>query len=222
MSDSRSSSRATSAGSWSRPSTSVRTSAATSSSSPSSPASRVGQRPRSEDRTGQLAGLRRAAAPIRLARRAPLPPIRRRRAPRGSRRRPGRSPRRAAPAPSRATDVVGLADPQPGRRDLAGLVLGELDPTDELARVDASSASAARFDSPALDRAGHRLARDPAAAVGVEQVALGPLVEEPLLVVLAVDLDESADRLGQPRGGDRLVVEAGRGAAAGARPRGRR
>ena len=48
----------------------------------------------------------------------------------------------------------------------------------------------------------------------VEQVALPALVEQALLVVLAVDLDERPDLVGQARGGDRLVVEPRRGAAA--------
>ena len=50
----------------------------------------------------------------------------------------------------------------------------------------------------------------------VEQVALPALVEQALLVVLAVDLDERADLLGEPGGGDRLVVEPrGRAATGG-------
>ena len=50
----------------------------------------------------------------------------------------------------------------------------------------------------------------------VEQVALPALVEQMLLVVLAVDLDERPDLLGEASGGHRLVVEArGRAAAGG-------
>ena len=48
----------------------------------------------------------------------------------------------------------------------------------------------------------------------IEQVALPALVEQPLLLVLPVDLDERPDLLGQPRGGRRDVVQAGRRAAA--------
>ena len=53
------------------------------------------------------------------------------------------------------------------------------------------------------------------AAERVEQVALPALVEEPLLVVLAVDLDERAGDLGEAGGGHRLVVEPGRRPAGG-------
>ena len=60
------------------------------------------------------------------------------------------------------------------------------------------------------------------AAERVEQVALPAFVEEPLLVVLAVDLDERSRDLAEPGGGDRLVVQPGRRAARGGRPRGPR
>ena len=60
------------------------------------------------------------------------------------------------------------------------------------------------------------------AAVRVEQVALPALVEQPLLVVLAVDLDERADLVGQPRRRRRHVVDPGGRAAGRSRPRGRR
>ena len=52
-------------------------------------------------------------------------------------------------------------------------------------------------------------------AEGVEQVALPALVEQAALVVLAVDLDERPDLLGESRRGDGRVVEAGRRAAVG-------
>ena len=52
------------------------------------------------------------------------------------------------------------------------------------------------------------------AAEGIEEVALPALVEESLLIVLAMDLDEPAGRVREPRGGDGLVVQPGRGAAA--------
>ena len=52
-------------------------------------------------------------------------------------------------------------------------------------------------------------------AVRVEQVALPALVEQALLVVLAVDLDERPDLVGEPRGGRGDVVEPGGRAAAG-------
>ena len=53
------------------------------------------------------------------------------------------------------------------------------------------------------------------AAERVEQVALPALVEQALLLVLAVDLDQRPDLVGQPRGGRGDVVEAGRRSTAG-------
>ncbi len=106
-------------------------------------------------------------------------------------------------------DLIGLAAAQPGRGDLACLVLGELDPADELTRVDAKLGQRCPVLAPAIDRRGNGLPDDPATAVGVEQVTLDALIEEPLLIVLAMDLDEPADGLGQACRGDRFVVEAG-------------
>ena len=44
----------------------------------------------------------------------------------------------------------------------------------------------------------------------IEQIALPALVEQSLLIVLAVDLDEWPDFVGEPRCGRRDVVEPGR------------
>ena len=52
------------------------------------------------------------------------------------------------------------------------------------------------------------------AAEGVQQIALPAVVEQPLLVVLAVDLDERPDLLGQSRSGDGIVIETGGGPSA--------
>ena len=108
----------------------TRTSAATSSSSPSRPAQARRPGARSADRTGParrslVGGARRSA------RAPPSPP-------------PRRASWIAATAPGDrlgvtpgaepGADLVGLADPQAGGRDLAGFVLGQLDPTDQLAR----------------------------------------------------------------------------------------
>ena len=46
-------------------------------------------------------------------------------------------------------------------------------------------------------------------AVRIEQVTLPALVEQALLVVLAVDLDQRPDLVGEPRRGGRDVVEPG-------------
>ena len=63
---------------------------------------------------------------------------------------------------------------------------------------------------PAIARAGRAVT-----AERVEQVALPALVEQPLLVVLPVDLDQRPDLVGEPRGGRGLIVEPGGRAAAG-------
>src|SRR4029077_17287203 len=50
-------------------------------------------------------------------------------------------------------------------------------------------------------------------AEGVEEVALGPFVEQALLLVLAVNLDQRAGRVGESGRRHVLIVEPGRGAA---------
>ena len=99
-------------------------------------------------------------------------------------------------------------------RDLAGLVLEELEPARELARSIDSAASAVRFSRQRSTAAAMAAPLPVVAAVRVEQVALPALVEQPLLLVLAVDLDERPGLEREPRRGDRLVVEARGGAAA--------
>ena len=135
---------------------------------------------------------------------------------RGVDRRTAAGDRLAVPSgPQASLDLVGLADAQVSGRDLARLVLREVEPADQLAGIDRQLGQRGPVRPPPLDRPGDGLASHPRAAVGIEEVALDALVEEALLVVLAVDLDQPADRLGQTRGGHRLVVEARRGAAAG-------
>ena len=96
-----------------------------------------------------------------------------------------------------------------GRGDLVRLVLGELEPARQLARIDASSRSAARLARQRATGAGHRRTQLVVAAERVEQVALPALVEQALLLVLAVDLDERPDLVRQAGGGDRRVVDPG-------------
>ena len=94
-------------------------------------------------------------------------------------------------------------------------MLEEVQPPGQLARVDDQLGQRRPVRPPALDGVGHRRARCAVPAERVEQVALPALVEQPLLVVLAVDLDERPDLLGEAGGGHRRVVEAGGRAAAG-------
>ena len=112
-------------------------------------------------------------------------------------------------------DLVGLAGSQPCRRDLGRLVLEQVDPAGQLARVDRQLRERGAVGAPALDDVGHRRTGRAVTAERVEQVALPALVEQALLVVLAVDLDQRPDLVGEPRGGRGQVVEPGGRAAAG-------
>ena len=120
-------------------------------------------------------------------------------------------------------DLVGLAGSESRRRDLVGLVLEQLEPARQLARVElASSASAARLarQRSTASAIAARSCRVPAERV--EQVALPALVEQSLLIVLAVDLDERPDLVGEPRRGRRDRRPAGPSTGRRPRPRGRR
>jgi hypothetical protein len=95
-------------------------------------------------------------------------------------------------------------------------VLGDVEPAGELTRVELQLRKRARLARQRSTSAGHRLAQLRVAAERVEQVALPALVEEPLLFVLAVDLDEGTGDVGEARRGHGLVVESrGRAAARG-------
>ena len=119
-------------------------------------------------------------------------------------------------------DLVGLAGPQARGRDLGRLVLEQVEPAGQLARVDRELGQGRAVGPPALDASAIAARARSVTAERVEQVALPALVEQALLVVLAVDLDERPDLVGEARGGRRHVVEPRGGAAPGRRPRGRR
>ena len=80
------------------------------------------------------------------------------------------SPLRAAPR--RAWISSASPSAQMGGGDLAGLVLGEVQPAHELARIDRELGQRRPVRPPALDRPGHRPRGHRMAAVRVEQVAL--------------------------------------------------
>ena len=107
-------------------------------------------------------------------------------------------------------DLRRLARPQPRGRDLGRLVFRDLEPAGQLARIELELRERRPVRPPAVDRPGHRRPQRLVPAERVEQVALPALVEESLLLVLAVDLDEGAGHVGEARRGHRLVVEAGR------------
>ena len=111
-------------------------------------------------------------------------------------------------------DLVGLARSEPGGGDLGGLVLEQVEPAGQLARLDGQLGQRRPVCPPALDGVGHRGSSGAVPAERVEQVALPSFVEQALLVVLAVDLDERADLVRQPRGRRREVVEPRRRATA--------
>ena len=120
-----------------------------------------------------------------------------------------------------------ISSASPGRRlrggDLVGLVLEQ-----RRAGAPPRAGRAPRHRAAPGSRASARRPRPSpsrsvlVAAERVEQVALPALVEQPPLVVLAVDLDERPDLVGQAGGGHRRVVEARRRAAGRGRPRGPR
>ena len=112
-------------------------------------------------------------------------------------------------------DLVGLAGSESRGGDLGRLVLEEVHPARELARVDRQLGEGRPVGAPALDDVGRRRPCRGVPAVRVEQVALPALVEQALLVVLAVDLDQRTDLVGEPRGGRGDVVEPGGRSAAG-------
>ena len=113
-------------------------------------------------------------------------------------------------------DLVGLARSQPRRGDLGGLVVEQVEPAGDLARVEGRRVQQVAVLPPALDGPRHRRPQVVVPAPAVEQVALPALVEQSPLVVLAVDLDERPDLVGEARRRHGRVVEARRGP-----PRGR-
>ncbi len=113
-------------------------------------------------------------------------------------------------------DPLRLARPKVRRRDLGRLVLEQVDAASQLARIDRQLGQGRPVRAPALDRPARGVAGLAEPAERIEQVALPALVEEALLLVLAVDLDERSDLVGEPRRRRGEIVDAGRGAPAGA------
>ncbi len=112
-----------------------------------------------------------------------------------------------------ARDLVRLALAQAPGLDLLRLVLGDLEPAQQLPRVHRQLRERGPVLPPAIHGPGDGGPRLAVPAERVQQVPLPVLVEEALLVVLAVDLHQPGRRLREPSRGHRLVVEAGRGPA---------
>ena len=87
-------------------------------------------------------------------------------------------------------ELRALSRSQSRRRDLGGLVLVDREPALELARIDRKLGEDGLVGPPSVDSGGHLCAQRFVAAERIEEVALPALIEEPLLVVLAVDLHE--------------------------------
>ena len=113
----------------------------------------------------------------------------------------------------RRADLVCLARAQRRGCDLGCLVLVDGELAGDLARIEGECCELGAIRAPPLDRRRGGRALVGQAAVRVEQVALAALVEQALLLVLAVDLDERSGDLGEARRGDGLVVDPGRRAA---------
>ncbi len=85
-------------------------------------------------------------------------------------------------------------------------MLVDLEPARQLARVELELRQGGLVGAPAIDSRCHRLAQLAVATKIVEQVALPALVEQALLVVLAVDLDERPGDVSEPGRRYSLVV----------------
>ena len=209
MTPRRASSSATARGSWSTLSDRRRASSATSVSSASRPASRSAS---GSKRGSSRARPRASWSATAAVSRAPAPSW-----VRASRR--DAAPRAIASPCWAAVRRPRISSASPGRRcarrDLGRLVLEQVQPARHLARVERGRIERGPVLAPPLDGAGHRAAQLLVATEAVEQVALPALVEQAALVVLAVDLDEGADLVRQAGRGDRRVVDARRGPAAG-------
>src|SRR5438128_3901754 len=88
-------------------------------------------------------------------------------------------------------------------------------PPSELAGVDRQLGQDRPVCPPPLDCVRDGGSEFRMTAEPVEQVPLPALVQEPLLVVLAVDLDEPSGHLGQASGGRGIVVDPGARSAGG-------
>jgi hypothetical protein len=109
-------------------------------------------------------------------------------------------------------DLVRLAHPQPRAGDLRRFVIGQVQPPHQLTRLQRQLGQRRPVLAPSLDGRCDRGPGRSASTVRVEEVALPALVEESLLVMLAVDLHERSGHLRDPGGRHWVVIEASRGA----------
>ncbi len=208
MTPSRASSSATARGSWSTLSDSRRASSATSVSSASRPASRSAS---GSNRGSRRASPRASWSATAAVSRAPAPSC-------VSASRSDAAPRAIASPCWAAVRRPRISSASPARSRAPAISAASCSSRSSRRATSrgssAAASSAARFSrqrstAPAIARRSVLVA-----AEAIEQVALPALVEQSPLVVLAVDLDEGADLVRQPRRGHGRVVEAGRGPAA--------
>ncbi len=107
-------------------------------------------------------------------------------------------------------DLRGLARAEPCGGDLRGLVVLQLETAGQLARIQRQFRQSGLIPAPGLHGRGHGRALAFQAAERIEQLTLPALVEESLLIVLAVDLDEAPGDLRKVGGRDRFVVDSSR------------
>jgi hypothetical protein len=112
-------------------------------------------------------------------------------------------------------DLGRLSRPELRGGDLIRLVLVELETARQLARIELQLGKGSPVGAPAVDGRGDIASELAIVAERVEQVALPALVEQALLLVLAMDLDERPDNIGESRSGDGLVIEPRRRATCG-------
>ena len=108
-------------------------------------------------------------------------------------------------------DVGGLGGPESGSGDLGDLVVQEVQKASEFTLIGRERGQGRPVLPPLRDGRRHGCACLRVATVRVEEIPLPALVEEPTLVMLAVDLDEGTGNLGEPGRRHGAIVDTRRG-----------
>ena len=112
-------------------------------------------------------------------------------------------------------DLRSLAVAEPGGDYLARLMLLQLQAPCQFPRIECQFGQDRLIGAPRIHGRSHGLASAVQPPERVEQLALPALLQQSLLVVLAVDLDESAGHSSKPRRRHRFVVHSGGRSAGG-------
>jgi hypothetical protein len=107
-------------------------------------------------------------------------------------------------------DLVRFTGPQARSSDLGGFVVEDLRAPGELSRIAGQLVEGCSIGAPAFHRVRDPLSLGVVLAERVEQIPLPTPVEQPLLLMLAVDLDQRPGCLRQACRGHRFVVQPGR------------